>query len=126
MSLRRVMRYAISASIISAALAMSAISVASAATTGVLLPSADGTYKQWTPNSGTTHYTRVNESTCDGNTSYNSTDVVSNRDSYAVTISSIPVGSTITEIDISPCASRDASGGTSPVMNVFYRFKWRE
>ena len=49
--------------------------------TGSLLPSSDGAYLQWTPKTGTTHYTMVDESSCNGTTDYNSTNTVVNRDS---------------------------------------------
>lgn len=90
--------------------------------TGSLLPSSDGAYLQWTPKTGTTHYTMVDESTCNGTTDYNSTNTVGNRDSYGVSITSIPDGSTITAVEITPCASRNANGSGSATMNVFYRF----
>jgi hypothetical protein len=86
-----------------------------------LLPVSDGHYLQWTPKSGTSHYTQVDETTCDGQTTYNSTTAVSHRDSYGISLSTIPDGSTITQLDITPCASRVNSGGPNPVMNVFYR-----
>jgi hypothetical protein len=95
---------------------------AAASSSSVLLPVSDGAYKQWTPSTGTTHYTLVDDAACNGTTDYNSTTVVGNRDSYAVSTSSIPNGAVITQIDIQPCASRTATGGTNPIMNVFYRF----
>ncbi len=90
--------------------------------TGSLLPSSDGAYLQWTPNTGTTHYTMVDESSCNGATDYNSTNTVGNRDSYGVSLASVPNGSTITAIEITPCASRNKNGGHSATMNVFYRY----
>lgn len=90
--------------------------------TGSLLPSSNGTYLQWTQKTGTTHYTMVDETTCNGTTDYNSTNIVGNRDSYGVSITSIPSGSTITAIEITPCASRNRRGNGSATMNVFYRF----
>lgn len=91
-----------------------------AATTADLLPTAEGTYLQWTPKSGSTHYTMVDESSCNGTTDYVSTTVTGNRDSYQVSLASIPDGSTITNIAVTPCASKNKSSGSS-VMNVFYR-----
>ncbi len=91
-----------------------------AATTATLLPTAEGAYLQWTPKSGSTHYTMVDESSCNGTTDYVSTTVTGNRDSYQVSLSSIPDGSTITNIAVTPCASKNKSSGSS-VMNVFYR-----
>lgn len=90
--------------------------------TGTLFPSSDGAYTQWTPNTGSTHYTLVDESACNGTTDYNWTTTVGNRDAYGVSIASIPDGSTITDIAIKPCASRNSGGGGSATMNVFYRF----
>lgn len=89
--------------------------------TSSLLPISDGNYLQWTPKSGTTHFTQVDETTCNGATDYNSTTIVGNRDSYGISLSSIPDGSTITQLDITPCASRVSSGGANSTMNVFYR-----
>ncbi len=94
----------------------------SANVSGSLLPQSDGNYTSWTKSTGSTHYTLVDETVCNGTTDYNFTSTVGNRDSYGVSISSIPTGSKITQIDITPCASRNASGGTNPVMNVFYRY----
>ncbi len=91
-----------------------------AATTATLLPTAEGAYLQWTPKSGSTHYTMVDESSCNGTTDYVSTTVTGNRDSYQVSLASIPDGSTITNIAVTPCASKNKSSGSS-VMNVFYR-----
>ena len=91
--------------------------------TSSLLPSSDGAYLQWTPSTGTTHYTLVDESTCNGTTDYNSTNTVGNRDSYGISLASVPNGSTITAIEITPCASRNKStGGGSATMDVFYRY----
>ena len=90
--------------------------------TGSLLPSSDGAYLQWTPKTGAVHYTMVDESTCNGTTDYNYTTTVGNRDSYEVSLASISNGSTITTIEITPCASRNNNGNGSATMNVFYRF----
>lgn len=104
------------------AISIGMFNLAFAASTGTALPKADGNYVQWTPSTGTTHYTMVNEATCNGATNYNSTTVVGNRDSYVISTSSIPNGATITQIDIKPCASRSGTGGGTSVLNVFYRF----
>ena len=95
--------------------------IALADQTSSLLPSSDGHYLQWTPKSGTTHFTEVDETTCDGQTTFNHTATVGDRDSYGISLSSIPDGATITQLDITPCASRINTGGTNPVMNIFYR-----
>jgi len=96
--------------------------LAVADTTNALLPVSDGAYTAWTPSTGSTHYTLVDESACNGTTDYNSTNTIGNRDSYGVNLSSIPNGATITAIDVKPCASRHKNqGGGSSVMDVFYR-----
>jgi hypothetical protein len=97
-------------------------STAFGATSGTLYPTSDGNYKQWTPNAGAVHYTQVDEATCNGTTDYVSETTVGERDSYGISLSSIPNGSTITNIQITPCASRNSNGGGSSTMNVFYRF----
>src|SRR5262249_14300284 len=93
-----------------------------ASSTAPIVPTSDGNYAQWTPSTGTSHFANVDDSVCNGTTDYNSTTVVSNRDSYGISLTSIPNGATITQIEINPCAGRSAAGGSSdPVMNVFYR-----
>ena len=102
-----------------------ALTIATAAyaiTTSSLYPISDGAYVQWTPKSGTTHYTQVDESTCNGTTDYVSTNTTSNRDSYGIDISNIPNGADISQVDITPCASRNKNGGGSATMDVFYRW----
>lgn len=89
--------------------------------TSSLSPLSDGTYLQWTPSTGTIHYALVDESACNGTTDYNFTNTVGSRDSYGVSLASVPNGSTITAVEITPCASRNKPGG-SATMNVFYRF----
>lgn len=86
-----------------------------------LLPIADGFYKQWDPKSGSTHYTMVDEAICNGTTDFNATTTVSERDSYKIDISSVPNGSTISDVTITPCASQKGNGNGSSVMNLFYR-----
>ncbi|MDO8489953.1 MAG: fibronectin type III domain-containing protein [bacterium] len=91
--------------------------------TGYILPSSEGSYTEWTPSAGTTHYTVVDESTCNGVTDYNYTDTLGTRDSYGVNLALVPNGSMITAVAITPCASRNSAlGEGSSVMKVFYRF----
>jgi len=47
-----------------------------------IYPASDGTHQQWTPNSGTAHYSRVNEHSPDDDTSYVSDNNTGDRDSY--------------------------------------------
>lgn len=94
--------------------------VALALVTGTLLPVSDGSNTAFTPSTGTSHFALVDEATCN-TTDYNSTNTVGSRDSYNVSLSSIPNGSVVTAISITPCASRNSSGGGSSTMNVFYK-----
>ena len=91
------------------------------ASTVAVSPTADGSFSQFTPSSGTSHFSLVNEAVCDGLSTLNSTTNAGNRDSYTVSLSSIPDGAIISGIDITPCASRVSSGGANPIANVFYR-----
>lgn len=95
---------------------------AQAAASPLMLPTATGTYNEWTPNSGTTHYTAVDETTCNGTTDYVATSTIGKRDSYSIALSSIPNNALITNIAIVPCASRASTGSGSSVLNVFYRY----
>ncbi len=97
-------------------------SVAHGATTATLYPISDGTYAQMTPKSGSVHYTQVDETTCNGTTDYVSETTTTQRDSYGISLSSVPNGATITNIQLTPCASRNSSGSGSATMNVFYRY----
>jgi hypothetical protein len=100
-------------------LALCSCAIAYAASTASIYPTGAGTYSQWTPSTGTTHYTLVDETSCNGTTDYVSTTVNGNRDSYAVSLASVPDGSTITSVSVTPCASRNSN--KTSVMNVFYR-----
>jgi hypothetical protein len=93
-----------------------------ASSTGIIFPTSDGNYLQWTPSTGVTHYTLVDE-TARNTTDYVFSNTTSQRDSYGVNISSIGNGASISQIGITPCASRSSgSGGGSSTMDVFYRY----
>jgi hypothetical protein len=96
--------------------------LAFASTTAVLVPNADGNYTQWTPSTGTTHYTTVNETPRNGATNYNSTGTTGDRDSYGVNLASVGDGAVISQVDIVPCTSRNSNGNGTATSNVFYRF----
>lgn len=100
-------------------MALGVVAVAVASTSSSLLPTGVGNYSAWTPSTGSTHYTLVDETTCNGSTDYVSTNTLNNRDSYSVSLSSIPDGSLITGISITPCASRNTNKAST--MAVFYR-----
>lgn len=97
-------------------------SMVSAATTATLLPTGEGTNLSWTPKTGTTHYTMVDETTCNGTTDYVSETTVGDRDAYTVSLASVPQNATITNIALTPCASRNSTGSGSATLNVFYRY----
>lgn len=105
-----------------AVFSFAAIQLAFANVTGNLLPISDGTYADWTPKSGATHYVMVDESTCNGTSDYNYTNTVGARDSYGINLSSVSNGSTITSIEVTPCASNNKGGQSNSTMDVFYRF----
>jgi hypothetical protein len=86
------------------------------------MPKADGAFTQWTPSTGTAHWSLVDETPCNGTTDYVSTNTTGQRDSYVVSTTSVPTGAVITQIAIKPCAARNASGGGSSQLDVFYRF----
>jgi len=90
--------------------------------TATLLPFSDGFYSQWDPKTGTSHFAMVDETSCNGTTDFNKTTIIGERDSYGISLSSIPNGATITQIAITPCASKALSGGVNSTMNIFYRF----
>ena len=98
---------------------LSTVALLSASTTALILPTGSGTYSSWTPSTGVTHYTLVDESSCNGATDYVSTNTLNNRDSYSISLSSIPDGSKITGVSVTPCASRDTN--KSSTMAAFYR-----
>lgn len=103
-------------------IALFTATAAYAASSGLLMPTGDGAYKQWTPKSGTTHYTMVDDRPCNGNTDWVKSNATGRRDSYSVNLSSVPNNSTITDILISPCASNDLSFGTNANIQVFFRW----
>lgn len=56
------------------------------------LPNSDGSILQWTPKSGVTHYTQVDESTPDEGTTYNEDRTPGNEDLYGFPAIGIPSG----------------------------------
>ncbi len=73
-------------------------------------PSADGYSSQWTPNTGT-NFSRVNETTENGDTSYVSTNTATNIDSY--TMSALPTTPTsILAVQANAVAKNDAGSHT--------------
>lgn len=96
--------------------------VSLAANTGTLLPTSDGSYKQWGSSFGTNHYSQVNEVACNGTTNFIYSTTVGQRESFYVDLSSVPNGATITQIGIAPCASRNSgSGSGSAYIQLFYQ-----
>ena len=95
-----------------------------AATSSNLYPVADGYYRQWTAkNNATNHYAMVDETICNGTKDFVFTYNIDSRDSYSVRLDSVPNGSVITGISVTPCASlANPAGYGSSSMNIFYRF----
>ncbi|HEY4493696.1 MAG TPA: fibronectin type III domain-containing protein [Candidatus Paceibacterota bacterium] len=89
---------------------------------GSLLPESDGSYTQWTPKGSSTHYSKVDESVCNGDSDYVYTNSIASRDSYQLNLTSIPDGAVITQIGVTPCASRNKTGSGTSVMDLFYRW----
>lgn len=76
-----------------------------------LLPNADGTYSQFTPNSGTVHYTKVADTAPD-TTSYNAGVTVGNKDTYQFG-DLAPVTGSIKAIQVNTMALKDDAGTKS-------------
>jgi hypothetical protein len=93
-----------------------------AASTGILMPSNDGYYAQWTKSGGTYHYQNVDELNCNGVTDYNYTNVLGRKDSYRISLASLPSYATITSIEVSPCAWK-AIGANNPTLYVQLRWQ---
>ncbi|MST04141.1 MAG: fibronectin type III domain-containing protein [Candidatus Pacebacteria bacterium] len=98
-----------------------------ASVTPDLIPIKDGFYRHWTPSTPRlAHFPNVDETPCDGSWSYNYTNGYYARDTYGIDISSVPVGSIITKIEIIPCASlnstkRKDGPSVASSFSVFYR-----
>ena len=72
-------------------------------------PAADGTHQDWAPDSGTAHYSRVNETSPDGDTSYVASGTSGSIDSYLVA----PVGpltATVHAVQTNLYARKDNAG----------------
>jgi hypothetical protein len=82
-----------------------------------LRPTADGATSGWTPNSGSAHYSRVNETGEDGDTSYVSTATVGATDTYAMADSVAASGLTILDV-IAYAMARKESAVTHSVAPV--------
>lgn len=77
-----------------------------------LYPNADGTYSQFTPNSGTVHYSRVNEATPD-TTTYNDGGTVGFRDSYGFSDLVHLVSQTVYGVQANAAIQKDDTGTRS-------------
>lgn len=85
------------------------------------LPSGDdtatpGTNLLWTPNSGTAHYSRVNESSPDDDTSYNASNTVGQIDTY--TYPAISPTGPIAGVQTVGCMRKDDVGNRSVALEV--------
>ncbi len=74
------------------------------------LPSSDGSNTGLTPKSGTTHYTQVNETDPDGDTTYNASSAVGATDTYHFATISPGAGAAIAGIQTVLDARKDSTG----------------
>jgi hypothetical protein len=70
-----------------------------------IYPTADGAHTAWTPNSGTTHFTQVDEVQADGDTTYVSDSTPGDIDSY--TFGDIDTGATVYGVQTNLYARKD-------------------
>ena len=70
-----------------------------------IAPTADGAHTAWTPNSGTTHYTQVDETLADGDTSYVSDSTPGDIDTYVC--GDIDTGATVYGVQTNLYARKD-------------------
>lgn len=79
-----------------------------------LYPTSDGGHTDWAPDSGSAHFSRVNEHTSgtypDGDTSYVADSTVGHRDSYGCSDLSVLAG-TVFAVQSNLYARKDAAGG---------------
>jgi hypothetical protein len=74
-----------------------------------IYPSADGNYTQWTPSTGSTHYTLVDETVPNG-TDYVSNGTTGNKDSYAMGDVPALTAQTIYGVKVKAAALKDDAG----------------
>ncbi|PYJ07927.1 MAG: hypothetical protein DMF06_14315 [Verrucomicrobia bacterium] len=79
-------------------------------------PNADGSNSTWTPSTGTTHYTLVDEAT-PNTTDYVESNVIGNKDTWAFQDLSSITG-TIYGVQINTAALKDDAGGRSIINTV--------
>jgi len=81
------------------------------------LPNADGATLQWTPKTGVTHYTQVDENPPDAGATYNSNLPVGNIDTYKFPAIGIPSG-VVYAVQTVPMMMKSDTGfrGATPVM----------
>ena len=74
------------------------------------VPSADGFYTQWTPNPGPDHFDNVNEIPPDSDTTYNSSDVVGQIDTFDIPNSGYTPPIQVLAVQTSIFARKDLAG----------------
>ncbi len=80
-----------------------------------IMPTADGAHTQWTPDSGSAHFSRVNETIADGDTSYVSDATPNDLDSYA--FADIDGGATVYGLQVNLFARKD-DAATRQIANL--------
>jgi len=91
-----------------------------AGTTVWITPTGAGSNSSWKPSVNASNFTTIDESVCNGNIDYVSTATTGARDSYAVSLASVPANTRITDIYIRPCLSQEVATGTTSIA-LFYR-----
>lgn len=82
-----------------------------------LFPTSDGNYSQFTPSTGTTHYTLVDEST-PNTTDYNDSATVGDRDSYGMGNLAALASQTIYGVQVNAAILKDDAGSKSAAVMV--------
>ena len=90
-----------------------------AVNTSWITPTANGTFSSWVSSSTLPKFTLVDESTCNGNVDYVSTHTINARESYTISLTSIPDGSIINAVYVAPCALQDAETTATSSISMF-------
>ncbi len=78
-----------------------------------VIPNADSTPLQWTPNAGLTHYTQVDEVPPDLGTTYVQDGTVGETDQYLYDVAAVPAGGTVPAMQHMLLSALDAAGAGS-------------
>jgi Tfp pilus assembly protein PilX len=76
-------------------------------------PTGDGALTDFTPDSGSTHYTRVDEATPDGDTTYNESSTAGHRDSFTFQPFTLSAGGAIALVQVASTIRKTDAGARS-------------